>query len=86
MHHGHTQESYPKNLRRKGQLTQSYSSLTCLRENSNSQTESRRACPELAEQGRLRLARHGPGFPVELGGINEPHAAFRKESRIRRPV
>jgi hypothetical protein len=25
----------------------------------------------------------GPGFPVELVGINAPHAAFREESRIR---
>lgn len=26
------------------------------------------------------------GFPVELGGTNEPHAAFRKESRTRRRI
>jgi hypothetical protein len=26
------------------------------------------------------------GFPVGLGRINEPHAAFRKESRKRRHV
>jgi hypothetical protein len=27
-----------------------------------------------------------PGFPVGVGGGNEPHAAFRKESRTRRYV
>jgi hypothetical protein len=34
----------------------------------------------------LNVAQHVPGFPVGLGGINEPHAAFRKESRKRRHV
>src|ERR1700685_4444824 len=29
---------------------------------------------------RIRGAPY-PGFPVALGGTNEPHAAFRKESR-----
>ena len=32
----------------------------------------------------LKVAKHVPGFPVEVGGENEPHAAFRKESRTRR--
>ena len=26
---------------------------------------------------------HPPGFPVRLGGVNEPHAAFLIESRTR---
>ncbi len=30
-----------------------------------------------------RRVPHPPGFPVRLGGVNEPHAAFLKESRTR---
>jgi hypothetical protein len=35
--------------------------------------------------GRLKIAQDVPGFPVQFGGTKEPRAAFRKESRIRRP-
>jgi hypothetical protein len=29
---------------------------------------------------------HPPGFPVEVGGVGEVHAAFLNESRTRDPV
>jgi hypothetical protein len=37
-------------------------------------------------KGRLKVAQDEPGFPVGVGGKDEPHAAFRKESRTRRYV
>ena len=41
---------------------------------------------ESVPKGRLKIAQDGPGFPVQVGGTKEPRAAFREESRIRRPV
>jgi hypothetical protein len=37
-------------------------------------------------KGRLRVAQDGPGFPVQFGETKEARAAFREESRIRRPL
>jgi hypothetical protein len=42
--------------------------------------------PNSVPQGRLKVAQDVPGFPVGVGGENEPHAAFREESRTRRYV
>jgi hypothetical protein len=53
-----------------------------------------RECKVRSNAGLMRVAKepalhmasilvHSPGFPVKVGGVDELHAAFRKESRTR---
>jgi hypothetical protein len=53
-----------------------------------------RECKARSNAGLMRVAKnpalhmasivvHSPGFPVKVGGVDELHAAFRKESRTR---
>src|ERR1700683_5381928 len=53
-----------------------------------------RECKARSNAGLMRIAKnpalhvasivvHSPGFPVKVGGVDELHAAFRKESRTR---